>query len=453
MDNKYEELLKMIHDLSKAVNDLRTSREEIEKRIDDLIKVQSQVERKGVFDTLDAYRLDVNPKVFFEEGMGGVHDLILTPTSNPLVKEIQRKWDDIYILSQVLKKPPQELKMWREYELLTRDIRKAMAAGTTNYGAEWIPTMFSADVIEQYHLALKVAALHTRFTMPSATYKYPITSQDMYAYLVPESTADDSTKIKSTQLKTGNITFSAKKLATRVVFSEELSEDSIVPVLDRIKKDIAYALAAAEEWAIINGDTSGTLDNTDIQGNAISSTSSTKAWDGYREIIKDIGKGLAKSGGGSLASTGATLRAIRASMGKYGVNPAELAWITSVRGFVKGMMSLRDVRTLDKYGPDAVVLKGEMGKYEGIPIIVSEYVRQDLNSSGVSGGASSGYVDTQIILVHRPSFMIGDRRKVTMKVAEKIETDQQILVVTTREDFKNMRATSETVAATLYNID
>jgi len=47
------------------------------------------------------------------------------------------------------------------------------------------------------------------------------------------------------------------------------------------------------------------------------------------------------------------------------------------------------VRTVDKYGQFATVLNGELGKIDGIPVIVSEKIRENLNASGVYDGTTT----------------------------------------------------------------
>lgn len=69
-------------------------------------------------------------------------------------------------------------------------------------------------------------------------------------------------------------------------------------------------------------------------------------------------------------------------MGVYGVNSAKLAYITSVAGYnailsTDGLMLPRDM------GPQANLINGQMANFDGSPIIISEFVRTDLESTGV----------------------------------------------------------------------
>jgi hypothetical protein len=117
------------------------------------------------------------------------------------------------------------------------------------------------------------------------------------------------------------------------------------------------------------------------------------------------------------------------------------------------MLGIAEVVTVDKYGPSATILTGELAKLDGIPIVVSEFVREDLNDAGVQDGMTE--TDTVLPLVYRPGFMYGDRRNVTMLVLREVyaEMDQDAIIATQRLDFQAMHeATTEFIVGLGYNI-
>jgi HK97 family phage major capsid protein len=278
--------------------------------------------------------------------------------------------------------------------------------------------------------------------MPTNPFKLPIDGADAVAYLTAESTSDTATKITASTPGTNNVTFDAVKLACRVLVSTELEEDSVVAILPLLRDKIVQALAEAQENATINGDTDGTHMDSDVTA----ATDVRKAWDGYRKLAL----GAAKVDCSTFSIT--NLRAIRTAMGKYGVNPSNLAWIAGISVFNK-MLGLDEVMTVDKYGPGATILTGELAKLDGIPIIVSEFIREDLNASGVYDGVTT---DTTVVpLVYRSGFLYGDRRSITLKVSQELymETDQDVAIATQRLDFQPvLDAASEPVVGLGYNI-
>jgi HK97 family phage major capsid protein len=115
----------------------------------------------------------------------------------------------------------------------------------TGYGADWIPTGFSADLIDRVRLETKVAALFNRIPMPQDPYTLPIKSTSGSVYKLGESQTEheSATKITKTEVTTTNVTLASTKMGCRVNFSEELTEDSIIPVLPMLKSDIAVSMA------------------------------------------------------------------------------------------------------------------------------------------------------------------------------------------------------------------
>lgn len=360
---------------------------------------------------------------------------------SPLVsQELLAIADDLYLTSTLLDKPPQTLDIWKKNSSAISELRKAMDTAETGGGAEWIPTGFSKELIDRVRIDMKVASLHRRINMPTNPFKVPVLKTDPVAYLIAESTSDEAPKFKTSQDVTRNFQFTAKKLAVRIVFSEELTEDSIVPLLPHLKDQIVKAMRAGEEKAIIDGDTAATHQDSDVTD----SKDARKAWDGYR-------KNTLAGAQVSLATFNTVnLRTMRSSMTNvYAADSNKLAYVCSVKGMIN-MMNLAEVITVDKYGPKASILTGEIGKLDNIPVILSEYVRDDLAADGFYDGVTTS--KSIVILVNVDSFMIGDRRQITVKVWQDPRTDQQELIITERLDFQSpFDLTAEKVVAFGYN--
>jgi HK97 family phage major capsid protein len=204
--------------------------------------------------------------------------MLVKKSADSKVREFQDFNDDVYVLSKILRVHPSQTKLWRKNQAQVSELRKAMNITTSGEGGSWVPTEFSAELIDKFRLNLKVAALFRRVTMPTNPYTFPVVASDANAYLVSESTADDgSEKFTASTPGTSSFTLTAKKLAARTVFSEEMTEDAIVPVLPFVKDNLARVMADAQETAILNGAT-GTHFDIDIT----SSADRRKAYNGLR---------------------------------------------------------------------------------------------------------------------------------------------------------------------------
>jgi HK97 family phage major capsid protein len=322
-------------------------------------------------------------------------------------------------------------------------LRKALDGGTTNEGAEFIPTGFSSQVHKIGRVPRKVAGLFGTIKMPTDPWKWPLEQADATAYLTGESTSDTATKFTASTPGTSNISFVSKKFAARVLWSAELEEDSIVAIAPYISYKVDLAHTDAVEQAIINGDTTATHQDSDTT----SASDARKAWKGLRKLALQVGSnGLSLDM--STFST-ANMRALRKKMGKYGIMPDRLAIVTSINAYYS-MLALTEVLTLQNYGQGATVLTGELGKFDAIPIVVSEFQRQDLNASGVFDNVTT--TKTAFQYVNLDQFMLGQRRGPTMTTDNRLylETDQVVTVATQRIIFVDMlggtSATNSSVA-------
>lgn len=369
--------------------------------------------------------------------MLGRDAVLLEKSEDPKIVALQKQSDELLIMRVLLAKAdvPVDIRSTRYYQrLMKSELGKAMAAATSGSGSDWVPTQFSADMIDLIRLQLKVAALFEKIDMPTDPYKLPLLTSDAQAYLVSEETADAGTNITASTPGTGGATLTAKKLAARSLFSAEVEEDSIIPILPMLRTNVARVIANAWEKAIIDGSTA-TWDS------GVGSTDVRKAFDGLRYYATTV---LAKTVDCSTFNE-EKLRAVRALMVEYGVDPGRLAWICGPKVYQKRVLNLDDVTTKDKYGDKAVVITGELAKLDGIPMIVSGQMAENLNANGVYDASvtSKGV----ILLVNRDAFVLGDRRRITIKTDDLIQTDQTVLVATQRAAFERVWTTGTVVAA------
>jgi HK97 family phage major capsid protein len=418
MATQVEELYKAINALKEAVEN--KNKEAAEKASQDVMKNAPKGNRLTEFPIENANDLVTLHKSF---------------SKDPNVVEFQKRADDLFIVSKILGIDPRQSKLYKDLWEPVSELRKAMTTASSGAGAEWIPTGFSADLIAKVELALKVAALHPRVKMPTDPFKIPALTGFSTAKLGSETTAPTASS-----LTTANIVLDAKKLITYVPLSYELEEDSIIAVLPLIKDDIVKALARAQENAAINGDDSTSHMDSDVSN----AEDVRKAWKGYRKLAISSAK-IDCAGG----VTRDKLRALRKALGKYGIDQNELAWVVGISVYNQ-MLSLPEVITVDKYGPNATVLSGELAKFDGIPVIVSEYVREDLNATGVYDGTTTS--KTIAILVRQDAFVFGDRRDVLIETFRDIKAQSIDVVASQRVAFSNRLPATDPIVGILYDI-
>lgn len=323
------------------------------------------------------------------------------------------------------------------------DIIKAMDTTSSGAGLDWQATGFSPDIVQEVALARRVSGLFDRLPMPNNPYKFPVEGGDPTAYITPENTADSGqTSVVFSDAGTRSTTFTAKKISVGIRTSDELNADSFAEVAPYVNKKSLKGIVNGEENALINGKTGTHMDSDTEAGSA---NLSGKVFNGLRALTNAD----AKVDGGAASTYTEAVRSARARMGKYGVTPTDLAIITGVSGYYR-LMNEGTVITADKFGPAATILTGELGKFDGIPVIVSAYIREDLDETGVYDTTDQG--KTIILLANRNSFAIGDRLNVEFEADREAIYGQDLLIARERIDFQKWYASADNSVAMINNI-
>lgn len=458
--SEFDLLAQELKALAEAVRDSQKSaqktgevrsedQEKIAKMEAEIVRLREDADKAANSKRLGSFSVDEDSTATRAISPENIKSILALPsTKDSTFSEIQNANDDLYIgmVALGLDTPWRSRSLSNYVKGAYPKAFKAMETSTSSAGGSFIPTGFSRNLIELVQLELRVAALHSRFNMPTNPYTFPVEGADIDAYKVAEATGDNSSITAADLVGAGtpgtaNNTFTASKVGVRVVLSGEINEDSIIPTIPFARMKMVRALAQAQENTVINGDTrlSGNIDGVTV------GTVQTTAYDGYRRAVQLAGTTY----DGSTFNI-SNLRAVRAGMGVYGVDTGRLAYVCSIAGYHK-LLGLSEVITVDKFGARATVLNGQLGSIDGIPIIISEFVSDTMTGAGINRGTSN---KTGIYLVRRDMFQFGDWRQPTLKTRDAIESDQTVLVCLTRLAFKSLftASASQKFAGALVNV-
>lgn len=309
---------------------------------------------------------------------------------------------------------------------------KALTSTVAGSGDEFVPTDLSSELQRRLYLASDLASLIAgrEVDMPSQPYQYPLATTRPTFYL------ENSERTETTESSPGtsNLTLDAKKLMGETAVSYEVDEDSIVPILPFVQEQLGDAAAAAYESIIINGDTTATHQDSDTQ---LVAKAAERAWNGFRKLALAVAQLKSDLSTGGINE--ANLRALKKLMGKFGVRVRDLVWIAGPKG-INDISAIANVSTLEKYGPRATIITGEIASFLGIPIIVSEKEREDLNASGVYDGVTT--TKGSIILANLTRFIPGRRREFTVESFRDVKKQETTIVASFRRAFTPIEAPS-----------
>ena len=365
------------------------------------------------------------------------------------LKTIQQTQDELYVVQQIAKHFRQEgLASDAAEKVLARKreefskLTKAMDTATSGEGAEWIPTGFSNQLIEYMSVYGGVIPLFNSITMPTNPYKKPSITAGFTTYKVAEPTTDTAAKVPVSNLTTAQVTYDAFTNAGRAIYSYEMGEDSIIAMATTIPQELAKALVKAQEDCTINGDETST--HMDGATTNLDANDRRRLFYGLRYwgIVGAVATyDTTETTYGTAAYEASDIIYTLKAMGKYGINPAELAFIVSPKGWLKTML-IDTFWDMTKVSTDAYWLKGYMSALAGSPLVISEFVPDTAEDTGKITDGDGGL--TMLIAVHRPSHEYGRMRNVTLEVARDIETLQMKIVGSQRVDMQKLAATAET---------
>lgn len=143
----------------------------------------------------------------------------------------------------------------------------------TNFGDEWVAAAYSNALWEKIRTGTAVVAKIPTIPIPPGheSVNIPLESGDPVWYKVAEAT-DEGTSgwpdatITSSQVGTAEKTLTLVKMGARLLWSGELNEDSIIPWVPQLRRQLVISGAEQLEHAVIDGDatTTATTNINDI---------------------------------------------------------------------------------------------------------------------------------------------------------------------------------------------
>ena len=223
----------------------------------------------------------------------------------------------------------------------------------------------SSTFENEVRLEQKVANLFREMAVNSGATVMPIipdtedanwnaTGLETTANLLEEKGASDN------NFHVGRVTLNAYRLISGTFIANDTDEQIVVNVLPWILSALARAHARAIDSSIMNG----TANQAGLCGGA--GTDGAGSFHAADSAVTDI----ANDGSGAL--TGANLLAARAEMGKYGVNPNDVAYVVNVEEYFN-LIADAAFSDISEVGSElAMKVVGQVGSIYGSPVIASD---------------------------------------------------------------------------------
>ena len=329
------------------------------------------------------------------------------------------------------------------------NLKAAMDSTTAGAGDELVPTGEAAALWADINLETHVAGLFTRVDMPTNPFEIPLQLGNVAWYPGTENTA-----ATETALTTARQTLTAHELVAEVPWSLTLEEDAVIAMAAEVRSTLVRNAVEVIDDVLLNADTTA-QNNINADGATINAATAGKAhwllgFDGLLHL--PLVDNATQGNNHGAAPSADMFNEARGLLGKYGVRPSELAYIADVGTYIKSL-GIDEFRTLDKLGPQATLLNGQLAQVDGIPVIVSEQMAKSDADGKVTDGGSNN-TKGRLLVVNRTQWRLGFRRELMIETTRDIQKRQNIMVVSMRLAFMERTGTraSATHTALQYNI-
>ena len=306
-------------------------------------------------------------------------------------------------------------------------------ADNAGVGGEWIPDEFRTELYQTFQVPRGLRALLPSVQMERETLLIPKLSRGGRPYIKGVAT-DDLAKYQASTIETAQKTVRAKGLATLMNIDDAAGEDSAFAIIPALSRQIAQDLEDAFEDCMINGDTAAShqddIANWNIRerwgaSGLGGSSDHRRLFLGMRAAAKDKGSDVNTSAG---TFTFAEFMSVVSQLGELAVG--NKVCVVSPEALVANFLVLDQVVTLEKFGPQATVLTGELARLAGIPIVMSRFMSADMNASGLYDNSTKD--KSGFLVFNTDSWYQYVRRQITIESDKDIASGAIQLVSTMR---------------------
>ena len=309
-------------------------------------------------------------------------------------------------------------------------IKSAMDSVTAGKGDELVPTGMASRLWDDVHQETRVGSLFHRIDMPTNPFDIPLNLGDVDWYPGSENTA-----VTASTPSTANQALTAHELVAEVPWSLTLDEDAVFAVLPEVRRTLVRNAAEVIDDVLLNADRTLT-NNINADGATISATTAGKAHFliGFNGLIHLplVENTSQRTAVGNSISNGSYLGLLK-KLGKYGLSQTETVFVTDVATFV-GSLGIDAVETVDKLGPKATILTGQLASVYGHPLVVSGQMRiADADGKVTDGGNTQDR--GRLLAVNTSQWRVGFRRSLMIETQRDIQKRQNVMVVSMRLAF------------------
>lgn len=304
---------------------------------------------------------------------------------------------------------------------------KLLTSTGTGIGDELVPTGMAGELWQDFFAASRVASDLPVQPMPTDPFNIGLGFGQI---TFRKGTQGQSSSAQNPA--TDDSTLTSTELLAEINWTYDLDEDAVVAVMPALRQQIVVDGAETMDAFVLNADgtnaATGNI-NLDDANPPDDSYYLTAGQDGIRHLPIVDNTGQVNSGGGD-ALADADVISMLNDLDKYGLNLEQVRIVPGIATYF-AMLGLTNVATVDKYGPMATIVRGELMRYRGVPVLPSASMPKTESDYKVSTTAGNNTLG-QMVAYNRNFWRVGYRRGLLIEVDRNIQTRSLIMVVSFR---------------------
>lgn len=319
----------------------------------------------------------------------------------------------------------------------------------SSYGDEWVGVTYSTQLWDKVRLATPIAANIPTIEVPqgSESIVIPVVGSSPTFYKMAQASAQASNPgrvtptITTSRFGTANKTLTPAKLGAAINYTGELEEDSFIPWVAELRRDLVAEAAEVLEHVIVDGDTeTGATTNINSIGGTPAGTEAYMLFDGFRKLALVTNTANSRSAGTLAVEDYLETLKLLGVGGRNAADKSKVAFIIDMWTHWKSL-ELAEIKTRDVFVAPTVE-NGMLANIYGARVIASPNMhRANQDATYALKANTAGKVDLttasnnttgSILAVRFDQWRLGYKRRWAFEVQRDAISDSTVIVGTMR---------------------
>lgn len=338
---------------------------------------------------------------------------------------------------------------------------RAHDTAESGYGAELIGAQYVGELWQSARFESRIFSTIRTVDMTAPTMYIPVEADIPEVLFVPELTGPTDSPYTSVKTGSNRVQIDAKKFVIHQIWSGEMEEDSLIPFIPYLRRQVVLSMAHYSDSLVLNGDvTNAGTGNINLDDADPADTKHYLAWDGIRHV------GLVDNTANQIDVGGAISYGTLVDALSYMVDSTYLMdWghptDASDVVFVADPFTADKVRQLDEVinwltEQGGKLLNSQVAAVFNHPFINGSMAMSLTEADGKVSTTGSNNTKGQVAVYNRRAFLAGWRRRVKVEMERMPGRDQTRMVHSFRMGFGRYSPTGAAsgieAANVLFNI-